>query len=221
MAKKRKNSNYQTEKREAARIEREREARSKRTAKILRAVAVSATAVLLVAAIVLGRFGFRATHKATIIIENYGTVELELYGDEAPITVKNFEKLANEHFYDGLTFHRIIEGFMAQGGDPEGTGGGGSAETIKGEFRANFVFNDIKHERGVISMARTKGYDSASCQFFIVHQDSAHLDGLYAAFGKVTSGMDVIDRLCKGRTDDVTLPKDEQPRILSITVEKL
>ena len=228
MAKKKKNSNYQTEKRVAARREKERAEVSRRRSKLIRAIAIPTVAVLLLVSVVLGIvgytsgwFGFRATHKATIIIENYGTVELELYGEEAPITVENFAKLANEHFYDGLTFHRIVEGFMAQGGDPDGDGTGGSTNTIKGEFYSNGVFNDIKHERGVISMARSNSPDSASSQFFIVHEDSPSLNGNYAAFGKVTSGMDVIDKLCKGRTVDKTLDKGDQPRILSITVEKL
>lgn len=111
---------------------------------------------------------------------------------------------------------------MAQGGDPDGDGSGGSSETIKGEFKSNGVWNDIKHVRGTISMARSKSYDSASSQFFIVHQDSREsLDGLYAAFGRVTSGIEVIDKLCEGRTKDVILPESDQPRILSIKVEKL
>lgn len=226
---KRKNSNYQTEKREAARLEREKALAAEKRKRLARSIAIPAIAVLLIASVILGVvgytsgwFGFRATHKATIIIEDYGTVELELYGDEAPITVANFAKLASEGFYDGLTFHRIVEGFMAQGGDPDGDGSGGSSETIKGEFKSNGVWNDIKHVRGTISMARSKSYDSASSQFFIVHQDSREsLDGLYAAFGRVTSGIEVIDKLCEGRTKDVTLPESDQPRILSIKVEKL
>ena len=126
-------------------------------------------------------------------IQDFGTVKLELYPDIAPITVANFVKLANEGFYDGLTFHRIYPGFMIQGGDPKGNGTGGSSETIKGEFSANGVDNTISHKRGVISMARSQSYDSASSQFFIMHADSTFLDGQYAAFGKVTEGMDVID----------------------------
>ena len=126
-------------------------------------------------------------------IQDFGTVKLELYPDIAPITVANFVKLAGEGFYDGLTFHRIYPGFMIQGGDPKGNGTGGSSETIKGEFSANGVDNTLSHKRGVISMARSQSYDSASSQFFIMHADSPFLDGQYAAFGKVTDGMDVID----------------------------
>lgn len=136
------------------------------------------------------------THHATITVEKFGEIEIELYGDKAPITVKNFMDLANDGFYDGLTFHRIIENFMIQGGCPKGDGTGDSGQNIKGEFANNGVENDISHVRGVISMARG-GYDnnSGSCQFFIVHQDSPHLDGDYAAFGKVTKGMDVVDKI--------------------------
>ena len=137
-----------------------------------------------------------------------GEITLELYRDKAPITVQNFVDLANAKFYDGLTFHRIYEGFMIQGGDPEGTGAGGSDKKIKGEFSANGVDNDLSHTRGVISMARQgenpytgeKNYDSASCQFFIVHQDSTFLDGQYASFGKVIEGMDVVDALAAVET---------------------
>ena len=136
------------------------------------------------------------THHATITVEKFGEIEIELYGDKAPITVKNFMDLAKDGFYDGLTFHRIIENFMIQGGCPKGDGTGDSGQNIKGEFANNGVDNDISHVRGVISMARG-GYDnnSGSCQFFIVHQDSPHLDGDYAAFGKVTKGMDDVDKI--------------------------
>ena len=130
---------------------------------------------------------------AKIEIENYGTIELELYGKEAPLTVDNFAFLANIGFYNGLTFHRVIDGFMAQGGDPEGTGCGGSDENIKGEFRMNGVNNTLSHTRGVISMARSQNPNSASSQFFIMHADAASLDGQYAAFGNVTDGMDVVE----------------------------
>lgn len=126
-------------------------------------------------------------------IKDHGTVKLELYPDIAPITVANFVKLASEGFYDGLTFHRIYHGFMIQGGDPDGNGTGGSGENIKGEFAVNGVNNTLSHTRGVISMARSQKYDSASSQFFIMHQDSDFLDGQYAAFGKVVEGMEVID----------------------------
>lgn len=131
-----------------------------------------------------------------IEMENGGIIELELYPDKAPETVANFEKLVKQGFYDGLTFHRIIPGFMIQGGDPEGTGCGGSKDTIRGEFASNgFAANDIAHVRGVISMARTNMPNSASSQFFIMHQDAPHLDGSYAAFGKVTKGIEVVDEI--------------------------
>ncbi len=124
-----------------------------------------------------------------------GEIELELLPEAAPITVENFVKLVKDGFYDGLTFHRIISGFMIQGGDPLGNGTGGSKDRIKGEFRQNGVDNPIKHERGVISMARSMMPNSASSQFFIMHGDAPHLDGAYAAFGRVTSGMDVVDKI--------------------------
>ena len=160
-------------------------------------------------------------HNIRIEIEKYGTIDVELDADTAPITVTNFINLANAGFYDGLTFHRIIKGFMIQGGDPEGTGNGGSANKIKGEFSANGVKNDIKHVRGVISMARANSYDSASSQFFIVHKDAPHLDGMYAAFGHVTSGMEVVDKICdsvKVEDDNGTTLKENQPIIKSIKV---
>ena len=130
--------------------------------------------------------------KVTIEMENGGVMKGELYEDIAPITVENFVKLAKDGFYDGLTFHRIMEGFMMQGGDPNGDGTGGAEETIKGEFSENGVDNPLSHTRGAISMARSQMPDSASSQFFIVHEDSPHLDGQYAAFGYVTEGMDVV-----------------------------
>lgn len=133
---------------------------------------------------------------AVIDIKDYGKITLELDADTAPITVTNFVNLAKDGFYDGLTFHRIIDGFMMQGGDPLGTGIGGSDQEIKGEFSANGVKNDISHKRGVISMARSQAYNSASSQFFIVHKDSTFLDGQYAGFGHVTDGMDIVDKIC-------------------------
>ncbi len=136
-------------------------------------------------------------HHVEIVIRDYGTIAVELDADAAPITVANFLKLAKSGFYDGLTFHRIINGFMMQGGDPVGTGMGGSSEKIKGEFSANGVKNDLSHTRGAISMARSQAMDSASSQFFIVHQDSTFLDGQYACFGYVTDGMDVVDAICE------------------------
>ena len=154
----------------------------------------------------------------TIEMENGGIIKLELYPDKAPITVANFTKLVKEGFYDGLIFHRVINGFMIQGGDPEGTGMGGSGETIKGEFSANGVANDISHVRGVISMARSKKMDSASSQFFIVQADSTYLDGQYAAFGRVTEGMDVVDEIASVATDPNDRPLVEQ-KIKSITID--
>ena len=144
-----------------------------------------------------------------IEMENGGIIELELYPDKAPITVENFVNLAKEGFYDGLIFHRVIKNFMIQGGDPEGTGMGGSGRTIKGEFAQNGVPNDISHVRGVISMARSKKMDSASSQFFIVHKDSTYLDGAYAAFGRVTSGMDVVDEIASAPTDKNDRPVED------------
>ena len=142
-----------------------------------------------------------------IEMENGGKIEIELYPETAPITVKNFEKLVSEGFYDGLIFHRVIPGFMIQGGDPQGTGMGGSNEKIKGEFAANGVNNPLKHTRGVISMARAFDKNSASSQFFIMHADAPHLDGQYAAFGKVVSGIEVVDEIASIPTDYSDRPK--------------
>ena len=160
-------------------------------------------------------------HHADISIRDYGDIEVELDADTAPITVTNFVKLAQSGFYDGLTFWRIIDGFMMQGGDPKGNGTGGSDETIKGEFSSNGVKNDISHVRGTISMARSTDPDSASSQFFIVQSDSTFLDGDYAAFGTVTEGMDIVDEICKNAnpTDaNGTIKADEQPVIESIKI---
>ena len=161
------------------------------------------------------------THHAEIEIQDYGTITVELDGDAAPITVQNFMDLANAGFYDGLTFHRIISGFMMQGGDPNGNGTGGSENTIKGEFSANGVENPLSHTRGAISMARAQAPDSASSQFFICHADSTFLDGQYACFGYVTDGMDVVDAVCEAAqpTDDNgTIPADQQPVITTIRI---
>lgn len=158
-------------------------------------------------------------HHARIEIKNYGIIELELDADIAPITVANFAKLVNEEFYNGLTFHRIIDGFMIQGGDPKGTGMGGSKEKIKGEFSLNGVENTISHVRGTISMARASAYNSASSQFFIVHKDSTFLDGQYAGFGKVTSGIEIVDKICediKVEDDNGAVLKKNQPIIEKI-----
>lgn len=161
-------------------------------------------------------------HHCEIVIEDYGTITVELDASAAPITVENFMKLANEGFYDGLTFHRIMEGFMMQGGDPNGNGSGGSGQTIKGEFSANGVENPLKHTRGAISMGRTSyDMDSASSQFFIVQQTSPHLDGQYACFGYVTDGMEIVDAICADAQpidNNGTIPADEQPVITTIRV---
>ena len=140
-------------------------------------------------------------NQVEIKVKNYGNMILELYPEYAPLTVANFLKLVDEKFYDNLTFHRVIEGFMIQGGDPLGNGTGGSKETIKGEFKSNGVNNPLKHTKGVISMARTMMPNSASSQFFIMHQDAPHLDGMYAAFGKVIKGEEVIDKIASCKTD--------------------
>lgn len=156
-----------------------------------------------------------------ITVRDYGTITVELDADAAPITVQNFLDLAGSGFYDGLTFHRIMEGFMIQGGDPEGTGMGGSDKTIKGEFSANGVENPLSHTRGAISMARSSAMDSASSQFFIVQKDSTFLDGQYACFGYVTNGMDVVDAIAADAqpTDgNGTIPADQQPVIESVKV---
>ncbi|MDE7264405.1 MAG: peptidylprolyl isomerase [Anaeroplasmataceae bacterium] len=147
-------------------------------------------------------------------IENYGDIELELFPLIAPITVKNFIKLVSEKFYDGLTFHRVIEGFMIQGGDPLGNGTGGSKDKIKGEFLRNGVPNSLKHTRGVISMARSSFPDSASSQFFIMHKDAPHLDGSYAAFGKVVKGMEVVDQIAS-----VNVDRNDKP-LLPVIIKK-
>lgn len=160
-------------------------------------------------------------HHVEITVKDKGVIAVELDADTAPITVTNFVELANSGFYNGLTFHRIIEGFMIQGGDPKGNGTGGSDKNIKGEFAANGIKNDISHERGVISMARSSAYNSASSQFFIMHKTSTHLDGQYAAFGHVTSGMDIVDDLAENTSvsdSDGTVLKANQPVIESIKV---
>lgn len=155
--------------------------------------------------------------KLNVIIETEcGDIHVQLKPEVAPITVANFQKLVGEGFYDGLTFHRVIEGFMIQGGDPKGDGTGGTDEKIKGEFSANGVNNTLKHTRGVISMARSSDMDSASCQFFIMHADAAHLDGQYAAFGEVTEGIEVVDEIVANSvTEDAngTVAKENQLKI--------
>ena len=154
----------------------------------------------------------------TIQMENGKEIKLELYPDKAPITVENFVKLAKEGFYDGLIFHRVIQGFMIQGGCPQGTGMGGPGYSIRGEFAQNGFANDLKHTEGVLSMARAMHPDSAGSQFFIMHKAAPHLDGAYAAFGKVTEGMDAVNRIAEVRTDYSDRPMKEQ-KIKKMTVE--
>lgn len=143
----------------------------------------------------------KATNKVIIEMDDGKTITVELYPEIAPIAVENFKKLVGEGFYDGLTFHRVISGFMIQGGCPNGTGTGGPGYTIKGEFAANGIKNDLSHKRGVISMARAMDYNSAGSQFFIMHKDGDYLDGQYAAFGKVVDGMDTVDAIASSDTD--------------------
>ena len=160
-------------------------------------------------------------HHVRITVKDYGTIDVELDGDTAPISVANFLDLAEEGFYDGLTFHRIISGFMIQGGDPLGTGMGGSDREIKGEFAMNGVENPLSHTRGAISMARSQRPDSASSQFFIVHEDSQYLDGQYACFGYVTEGMEVVDAICEAvpvEDGNGTVAPENQPVIESVAV---
>ena len=156
--------------------------------------------------------------KAIIEMENGKTMTLELYPDKAPITVKNFVDLAEKGFYDGLIFHRVIEGFMIQGGDPKGNGTGGPGYTIRGEFTKNGFKNNLKHKRGVISMARSMMPNSAGSQFFIMHADAPHLDGQYAAFGQVIDGIDVIDKIAEVNVDYNDKPLRDQV-IKSVTVD--
>ena len=166
----------------------------------------------------------KGNYQVEIKIKDYGTIYAEIDADTAPITVTNFVNLCKNHFYDGLTFHRIIKDFMIQGGDPNGDGTGGSEETIKGEFTDNGVENPLKHTRGALSMARSQDNDSASSQFFIVQKTASHLDGQYAVFGYVYEGMYIVDKIC----DDVqvednngTVAKENQPVIESIRCQKI
>ncbi len=156
----------------------------------------------------------------TITMENGKTIKAELYPEKAPITVENFEKLVKQGFYDGLTFHRVIEGFMIQGGCPRGDGTGGPGYHIKGEFTQNGVANDLRHTRGVLSMARAMAPDSAGSQFFIMHRDAPHLDGAYAAFGKVIEGMDAVDEIASSPTDYSDRPRT--PVVMKkVTIEEI
>lgn len=193
---------------------------------------------LVIAVVVIGAAFFFLPHKQTteassldlsktyiadIVVKDYGTIEVELNPKEAPLTCENFIELANEGFYDNLTFHRIMKGFMIQGGDPNGDGTGGSEKTVKGEFSSNGVENSLSHERGVISMARSSDKDSASSQFFICDADDPFLDGDYAAFGKVIKGMDVVDKIAddaKPTDNNGSISKDEQPVIETITIKE-
>ena len=158
--------------------------------------------------------------KVKFEMENGKTMTAELYPETAPITVENFAKLVKEGFYDGLIFHRVIEGFMIQGGDPTGTGMGGPGYQIKGEFSSNGVKNDLKHTRGVLSMARSMMPDSAGSQFFIMHEDAPHLDGQYAAFGKHTDGFDTLDEIATWDTDRSDRPKNEQKMAKVVIIEE-
>lgn len=192
-----------------------------------RILSLTLVLVLLASVLALVGCGKKELHHVEIVVKDYGTIKVELDATTAPITVANFLALAESGFYDGLTFHRIIEGFMIQGGDPEGDGTGGSTQ-IKGEFAANGVENGISHERGVISMARGGHpyydylfYDTGSCQFFIMHEDTPSLDGLYAAFGWVTEGMEVVDAIAEGvpvTDDNGTVKEGYAPVIESVRV---
>lgn len=208
-------------------LEQKQKAESKK--RIIKIVAIAIVAAILVAALVTTIVVASRPYYATIEIENYGSIVVKLDKSEAPITVKNFVNLAESGFYDGLTFHRIIEDFMMQGGCPKGNGTGDSGTDIKGEFSKNGVNNTISHTRGVISMARGGGipeedyYNTGSCQFFIVHKDSTHLDGNYAAFGHVISGMEIVDKICteaKPTDNNGTIPKEAQPVIKTITISR-
>lgn len=208
-----------------------RKAEQARRAKVRRQKRILAAAVLVVIAAAAAVLIWNNQKKkeeasagdytAEIAVKDYGTITVELDGDAAPETVKNFVSLAESGFYDGLTFHRIIDGFMIQGGDPNGDGTGGSEETIPGEFSANGFDNPLSHTRGTISMARSQDYDSASSQFFIMQEDTPSLDGQYAAFGHVTSGMEVVDAICQDAVNgdaNGVLPAEDQPVIESITI---
>jgi len=158
-------------------------------------------------------------NRIAVFETNMGTFEVELFEDKAPVTTKNFIDLVEKGFYDGLIFHRVISGFMIQGGDPTGTGMGGPGHHIKGEFRANGVENNLSHERGVLSMARSRDYNSAGSQFFIMHKNYPALDGDYAAFGKIIEGIEVVDEIASTRTDFEDRPVKEQ-KMKKVTVSR-
>lgn len=238
MAKK-KNSNYVTEKTKQKAFEKEKAKRAQKVKRIATPIVIAVVAVALAVLLVFGIIGLvnliknnsstpdlTVTHHASIEIENYGTLHVELYGKEAPITVANFVKLAESGFYDDTVFHRIIDGFMAQGGGYDKTGKPKDSATIKGEFEINGVRNRIKHTEGILSMARVGGApNSASSEFFIVEATTANnstsLDGQYAAFGKVTSGMDIIHKICEeieNTDNDGGVAKENRPVIKSISI---
>ncbi len=214
--KKKKNSNYRND--PAKPVAAPAKSINKNT--VISIVCAALVLVIITLSITFCALSNKDTRYVKMTVKDHGEIILKLDAKTAPITVNNFMNLVNDGFYDGLTFHRIMENFMIQGGDPEGTGGGGSKKTIKGEFSANGVTNNISHKRGVISMARSNAYDSASSQFFICNADSPHLDGNYAAFGYVISGMDVVDSITtegvKYTYNGVIYDKSKQPVITSI-----
>lgn len=206
--------------------EQERRARKRRKKRILLGVILAACVCAILAAVLMRMKGSQkdtaGDYTAEIVVKDYGTITVALDKEAAPKTVENFVSLAKSGFYDGLTFHRVIEGFMIQGGDPNGDGTGGSDQTIPGEFSANGYGNPLSHTRGTISMARAQDYDSASSQFFIMQEDNTSLDGQYAAFGHVTSGMEVVDAICQDAVNgdsNGVLPAEDQPVIESITIQ--
>lgn len=205
-------------------LRKEQEAKRRKNTTIIASISICLVVVIILAVALWPRNESadpNTQYIATINIKDYGTIKVELDPKNAPITVANFVKLAESGFYNGLTFHRIIEGFMMQGGAPASEAD--AADTIVGEFTANGYDNQLKHTRGVISMARANAYDSASSQFFIVHEDSPHLDGKYAAFGKVIEGIEVVDAVCEAAkpTDgNGSIAKADQPVINTITIEK-
>ena len=196
--------------------------KNQRIAKVTSIITVAAIIVAVFTAAIIYYILNSRVYYADIQIQDYGTITVQLDRKAAPKTCKNFINLAESGFYDGLTFHRIIEGFMMQGGDPNGNGSGGSGKNLEGEFEINgWMKNNISHTAGVISMARSEDYDSASSQFFICHKDSTHLDKQYAAFGHVVSGMDIVDTICttvKPSGGNGLVAKDQQPVITTITI---
>ncbi len=187
------------------------------------AIIAAAACIVVVCLVLVITSLIPKTIYADIVIRDYGTITVKLEPDKAPITVKNFVELAESGFYDGLTFHRIMAGFMMQGGDPKGNGTGNSDEMIPGEFTSNGHDNDLKHTRGAISMARRNSPNSASCQFFIMHQTTESLDGKYAVFGYVVEGIEIVDAICaaaKPIDSNGSIPKAQQPIIETITIRR-